>query len=1316
MKYKFLLLISFLLVGLCSVKAQNVVINEYSPDAGNWDSRGGEWYELRNTTGAAIDISCWRFTNGGNMKLTFPSGTIIPANGVLLVASKSKTLCTTCDFPSLDTQFPTNVSGVTGLFSGIGNYSNSLWLDLDACGCWAGIGALNNQPLGDRAVLFDNSIAIVDAVQFGGGNNYGTAAISVNIPAIGSCGVATVTVPEVGNTAYSSTTVCNDLTGCNSSYSRNTSNSWYVAANIVENDLDNCGGSATNAKGVDHPTPGLVNTVDVFDYTLTGSVTGTIVPTVTINATQNPNFNINTPISTLNYCTAENLTFTYNVFNYQNVQENATYTDAGKTKIGSFYRVNGGAATSFSSVSTTNGTTTLSQSVTPPLGSTTYEFVWSDENTDHCACPGGISPNTPNNFTSTAQECYVYRKVVVNRFQPLTSVSLTCNSTSGVSTTTVTPTTNIGTVTYVLKDNLGAIIASNNTGVFQFNTLPPNAPYTIEATNICGITVSASAPLCAAIPACPQINTSSVNGSTTGTVAICPGGNLNLFADGTNLPSGAQIEWYYNTSTPFDPYALQGTLLGSATFAAPTLVTCPQVTAVMIDAPAKHPTDPLFDTCATTSRPGISEGQNEFLMFKTGTLSISKSDISLRYGTTPGSAGVVFYSGAQDITNSPTGATAISNLNTMVGTCGTTTFVPAPDPIPANTKVLVVFANINFEYNLTSLCGTGPIYVVVSNKAVGSGFFGNSGTTKYITMNLASCASCQDTAKYTPPGTARNGYYATFSANGTNSILGVNTNPTSLTQLCASPNEAFAANAINFNTNPTFASTCVPPTSSLTVPFPATCNSAAQTFYVKGVIKPQNISGVTCLGSLTQTTTERQITVNPCPTFTVAASETCSPTSSQLTIVSNINVDAGYKLYISLSGIPVSGSPFTLGALTANTPVNVTTVSTSGNYDVVIEPALATSTVTYCQGSINTPLTVNINQTPAPSGTPAAKTLCSGETFDLSNFESDVTYSPSGTTEWYDAMSGGSLIAPKLVAPTATTSYYLQAKTDAPSNCTSSRTQFTVNVDPLPAPTAYTCSGSPQTLTITSTCTTCTQEYSLDGINWQTSNSFTEASPGAGGWGTASNKTVYVRNTSNTSCFKSYTEATSPCATPLPIRLGDFWGYKNKAVNVLKWYTLSEINTEKFEVQRSKDGQSFETIGTVDAHINSSSRQDYSFEDKNPLITGNYYRLKSVDIDGKTELSKTIFIRNSTKGIMIESIVPNPANSFATINISNAMNVENAVLSINDISGKLVMSKELTKELKQSLTLDVSNWAYGFYTISVKTSGEVFDVTKFVKF
>lgn len=1293
-----------------SANAQSVLINEYSPDAGNWDSKGGEWFELRNTTASDMDISCWRFTNGGNMKLTFPSGTVIPANGILLVASQSKTLCATCDFPDLNTQFPNPVSGVTGLYSGINNYVNARWLNLDACGCWNGIGALNNQPLGDRAVLFDADLNIIDATQFAGGTNYGALAITVNTPAVGTCGVRSVTIPAVNDPVYNQ--VCNDLTGCNSSYARNTNSTWYIAGNIIEDDLDNCGGTsgAGNARGVDHPTPGLVNTVPVFDFGLTGSVSGNIVSTTTIDATQNPNVNITTPIATLNYCTSENLTFTYNVFNYQNVQESYTYIDASKTKIGSFYTVNG-TASAFSTVSTNAfGTTTLTQTVTPPLGTTTYEFVWSDQNTDNCTCPGGLSINTPKNFSSTAQECYVYRKVVVNRFQPLATVSLTCNSTTGVSTATVTPTDNIGTVTYTLKDNLGNIITSNNTGVFQYNLLPPNPPYTIEATNICGTVVSAPAPICSATPPCPQITSESINNLTTGTVTICPGDNLSLFATGTDLPSGAQIEWYYNISTPFDPYIGQGTLFGTGTFANATTVTCPQIVGVMVDAPNKLLTDPLNNTCNTAG----AEGQNEYLILKTGNSPLAKSDITLQHN------GTNVFSGTQDITNTTSGTNAISKLNQMIGSCASgNVFVPAPNIIPADSKVIMIFANINYQYDFSPLCGQ-TIYVLVSSLNPGAGFFSNSNTAKTLSLNIASCSSCNTTATYTPPSGTRHGYNVTFGNQTTSTIAGTNNNPTTAQSICgATPDRSFESQALVNNPTPTFSSTCVPPTSNVTAPFPATCSSTAQTFYVKGVIKPEQNSGTTCLGTLVQTTATRQVNVNPCPVFTITANDVCIPSATNINISSNINLPANYQVFISKNGVQVSGSPFTLGALTAGTPVLVTNAITqSGSYDIVVQRPLGSTT--NCDATVNTPLIINRFLEPTITGAPSAQTICAGESYDLSNFESLFTIDGIGTTEWYDALSGGTLISPKLVAPTSTTTYYLQAKSDLPAGCISpSRSQVVVNVVPIPSPTSVTCTGATsadEEVTITSTCTTCNQEFSLDGVNWQASNIFTADSAGTSGWGTT-NTTVYVRNADalpSPVCVQSFVASTNVCAEALPIKLGDFWGYRNNTTNVLKWFTLHEMNVNRFEIERSNDGEHFKYVGTVQANGNSSTRKNYSLVDNNPINGNNYYRLKSIDNDGSVEYSKTILLRNAKKPISINSVSPNPAYNSIEVSISNEMN-ESFFVEISDVSGKVVLSKLFDESKTQKAVLDISALAKGIYMLNIKSGNEVIDNVKFVK-
>ncbi|HTM23180.1 MAG TPA: lamin tail domain-containing protein [Kofleriaceae bacterium] len=64
---------------------RDVVINEVNW-FGNAASANDEWIELRNRTGAAINLSTWTIDNAGAGALALPLGTTIAANGYLLVA------------------------------------------------------------------------------------------------------------------------------------------------------------------------------------------------------------------------------------------------------------------------------------------------------------------------------------------------------------------------------------------------------------------------------------------------------------------------------------------------------------------------------------------------------------------------------------------------------------------------------------------------------------------------------------------------------------------------------------------------------------------------------------------------------------------------------------------------------------------------------------------------------------------------------------------------------------------------------------------------------------------------------------------------------------------------------------------------------------------------------------------------------------------------------------------------------------------------------------------------------------------------------
>lgn len=127
-------------------------------------------------------------------------------------------------------------------------------------------------------------------------------------------------------------------------------------------------------------------------------------------------------------------------------------------------------------------------------------------------------------------------------------------------------------------------------------------------------------------------------------------------------------------------------------------------------------------------------------------------------------------------------------------------------------------------------------------------------------------------------------------------------------------------------------------------------------------------------------------------------------------------------------------------------------------------------------------------------------------------------------------------------------------------------------------------------------------------------------------------------------------------AAVVPVVLSTFSAKQLSNTDVtIQWRTEQEINTDKFEIEKSSDGQIFSTITTTKAQGNSSAAKGYSILDKNPTTKGEfiYYRLKMIDNDGTFKYSDIVKVSLSTKEIIIKNIatVHNAINNSFEVNI-----------------------------------------------------------------
>lgn len=162
----------------------------------------------------------------------------------------------------------------------------------------------------------------------------------------------------------------------------------------------------------------------------------------------------------------------------------------------------------------------------------------------------------------------------------------------------------------------------------------------------------------------------------------------------------------------------------------------------------------------------------------------------------------------------------------------------------------------------------------------------------------------------------------------------------------------------------------------------------------------------------------------------------------------------------------------------------------------------------------------------------------------------------------------------------------------------------------------------------------------------------------------------------------------------LPVTFLNFSGSNDGSSNLLRWSTANENNNRGFEVQRSQDGISYSVLDFVNSKAlngNSTSLLNYTFTDHHPAGTRQYYRLRQVDIDQRSELSNIISIEGEKPlRLTIDRLFPNPARNFVTIQVS-APYKEKITIVLADMSGKILRQKVINAEAGvNTLTVDIS--------------------------
>jgi hypothetical protein len=174
-------------------------------------------------------------------------------------------------------------------------------------------------------------------------------------------------------------------------------------------------------------------------------------------------------------------------------------------------------------------------------------------------------------------------------------------------------------------------------------------------------------------------------------------------------------------------------------------------------------------------------------------------------------------------------------------------------------------------------------------------------------------------------------------------------------------------------------------------------------------------------------------------------------------------------------------------------------------------------------------------------------------------------------------------------------------------------------------------------------------------------------------------------------------------AFPLPVVLSAFTAtpVANRDAQ-LAWSTASEVNSASFDVERSLDGATYTTVGQVAAKGTSLVAAAYAFTDANVASRAQgpvYYRLKQVDLDGKTAYSPVRTVRFTTAASRPLSLYPNPAQQATTLDLRQLPASATYQVSLLDATGRLVRTASLGGGQLQPL--DLQELASGTYLVRV---------------
>ena len=176
---------------------------------------------------------------------------------------------------------------------------------------------------------------------------------------------------------------------------------------------------------------------------------------------------------------------------------------------------------------------------------------------------------------------------------------------------------------------------------------------------------------------------------------------------------------------------------------------------------------------------------------------------------------------------------------------------------------------------------------------------------------------------------------------------------------------------------------------------------------------------------------------------------------------------------------------------------------------------------------------------------------------------------------------------------------------------------------------------------------------------------------------------------------------------PLPVQLTSFNGQAASLGNQLTWATASEVNSASFVVERSADGASFGSVGSVAAAGTSTTARSYQYLDAAAPAGASYYRLRQVDQDGTVAYSPVVVLTRSATGILAAAkplAFPAPFTDALSVTLPGTEGPQAATVALLTLDGRTVYSRSLALSAAPQALAELPTLAPGLYLLRTTTA------------